>query len=206
MTGERHPMSAIFKSHYPLILASSSPRRQQFLQELGLDFSVQGAAIAEHQLPGEQAIDFVRRLAAEKAAAVARQHPQAVVIGADTAVVQEGQILGKPDNEQQARQMIRQLAGGWHQVWSGFAVQSLSLAIHRLEAVCTEVCFAPWGGQVCDAYGASGDGLDKAGAYGIQSSGAFLVQEIRGSYSNVIGLPLTELVAVLQDLALISPA
>lgn len=163
------------------------------------------ADIPEVQQEGEGAADFVQRLAHAKAAAVAEENPAAVVVGADTAVVHGGVILGKPAHVQEATAMVTALAGGWHEVWSGFAIVGADLSSQVSQAVCTKVRFAKLTKKLCQAYGASGDGLDKAGGYGIQSGGSFLVEEIVGSYSNVIGLPVAELVRQLLRLGVITP-
>ncbi|MEN8141852.1 MAG: Maf family protein, partial [Thermodesulfobacteriota bacterium] len=186
-------MAPVFKSVFPLILASGSPRRRDFLRQLGLEFRVASSDIPEELQEGEGAADFVRRLALAKAALVARANPGAAVVGADTVVVREGDILGKPADVAEAIAMVKSLAGGWHEVWTGFALLGPAPGQQTVRAVRTRVCFADLGPEVCRAYGESGDGLDKAGGYGIQSAGAFLVAEIKGSYSNVIGLPLSEL-------------
>ena len=199
-------MKSPFLACCPLILASNSPRRRDFFCQLGLDFSVISAHVDETPLPAENPDDFVRRLALAKAAAVAQDHPQSAVVGADTVVVAGGAILGKPADEAHAAEMIFELAGKWHEVWTGYAVLPPGGKQGVSEAVCTRVRFAPLSREICRAYAASGDGLDKAGAYGIQSGGAFLVEEIAGSHSNVIGLPMSQLLSTLLQLAILRPA
>ena len=199
-------MAAVFRNKCHLILASGSPRRRDFFCQLGLDFQVVCANVPEDAQTGEEPESFVQRLALAKAKAVAREHTGAAVVGADTVVVRDGQILGKPRHLDGAVTMVKSLAGQWHEVWSGFTVISPGAGATITESVCTKVRFAALAHEVCYSYGQSGDGLDKAGGYGIQSAGAFLVEEIEGSYSNVIGLPMAQLIRVLLELAIIEPA
>lgn len=190
---------AVFKTIQPLILASGSPRRRDFLADLGLQFQVKTAEVDEAALAGEGPEVFVRRLACEKAWAVANRHPGHIVLGADTVVVRDGHLLGKPDSRQQAEEILASLAGRWHEVWTGFALCCREPHLERLGAVVTRVRFAELSAEVIRAYVATGDGDDKAGAYGIQSGGAFMVAEIAGSYTNVIGLPVAEVIAALIE-------
>lgn len=195
----------MFQTLAPLILASGSPRRRKFLTELGLVFTLASADIDESSRPGELPGELVCRLAGEKAAVVAAEHPEAWVIGADTVVVLGGAILGKPDDPAEALAMLERLNGRTHQVWSGVAIANLRNRVSRAFAVCTEVSFAETAQAVLAAYVATGESLDKAGAYGIQGQGVFLVDSIRGSYSNVVGLPLPELLGQLLELGIIGP-
>lgn len=196
--------SPLFKTHQPLILASGSPRRRRMLAELGLDFTLAVADIAEVAQPGESPADFARRLAGEKAAAVAARHPASWVLAADTVVARAGRILGKPADPEDAVAMLTALSGHWHTVWTGFALRRGRESLQ--EVVATEVRFAELTAPLIRAYVATGEPLDKAGAYGIQGRGGLLVKEIRGSYSNVVGLPLAEVIAALIARAIISPA
>lgn len=191
---------AVFNTLRPLILASGSPRRRDFLTELGLTFQVETAAVDESVLAGEEPEGFVRRLASEKAWAVANHHLGHVVLGADTVVVRDGLILGKPRHQQEAEEMLASLSGRWHEVWSGFSLCCRQPHLEKVGAVVTKVRFADLSPEVVAAYVATGDGDDKAGAYGIQSGGAFLVAEISGSYTNVIGLPVAEVIAALLEI------
>jgi septum formation protein len=196
----------MFQALATLILASGSPRRRKFLSELGLAFSVASADVDETILPNELPGELVCRLAGEKAAAVAADHPEAWVIGADTVVVLGGEILGKPADPTAALVMLGRLNGRTHQVWTGVAIVNLQNRVNRAFAVCTEVSFAETAPAVLAAYVATGEPLDKAGAYGIQGLGVFLVDSIRGSYSNVVGLPLPELLGQLLELGIVGPA
>lgn len=196
----------MFQTLAPLILASGSPRRRKFLTDLGLVFSLASADLDESIRPGELPGELVCRLAQEKAAVVAADHPEAWVIGADTVVVLGGAILGKPAGPAEALAMLERLNGRTHQVWTGVAIANLHHRVGRVFAVCTEVSFAETAPAVLAAYVATGEPLDKAGSYGIQDIGVFLVDTVRGSYSNVVGLPLPELLGQLLELGIIAPA
>ncbi|HIJ77740.1 MAG: Maf family protein [Desulfobulbaceae bacterium] len=198
-------MKDAFQTICPLILASGSPRRHDFLTNLGLDFTVRVADIAENCLPGEKPKAFVERMALEKARAVAALVAGAWVLAADTVVAVDEQILGKPEDEAAARRMLMLLAGRWHQVWTGFCLCCKDSGEQVIRSVCTEVCFIPLSPNLCAAYVATGEPLDKAGSYGIQGRGGFLVKEIRGSYTNVVGLPLAEVLEELLRLGIIAP-
>lgn len=189
-----------------LILASASPRRRDFLQQLGLSFTCRPAEIVERQEAGEGPADFVARLAREKAGVIAAGSPDAWVLAADTVVVLDGRILGKPRDAAEARAMLGELAGRWHQVWTGFAILCQARAVQVERAVTTEVSFAGLAPELIAAYVATGEPLDKAGAYGIQGRGGCLVEEVRGSYSNVVGLPLAEVVGELLALGVLRVA
>lgn len=197
--------SEIFTTTEKIILASGSPRRRDFLRDLGIDFEVMAADVDETPLPGEVPEVFVLRLAGEKAEAVSRLHPDAWVLGADTVVVVDGKVLGKPVSREEALRMLQALNGRRHQVWTGFCLCHETKQIEKSRAVCTEVRFGDYPRHVFEAYVASGEPLDKAGSYGIQGLGAFLVEEVKGSYSNVVGLPLAEVVQELLTLGVISP-
>lgn len=194
---------ALFTVNGELVLASASPRRRGFLEELGLPFLCRPAEIVEVQEAGEGPAAFVSRLAREKATAIAELLPTAWVLGADTVVVLDEQILGKPADPAAATAMLRQLSGRWHQVWTGFAIYRADRALLVERAVTTEVCFAGLSPELIAAYVATGEPLDKAGSYGIQGQGGCLVEEVRGSYSNVVGLPLAEVIGELLTLGVL---
>jgi len=196
----------MFTACRPLILASASPRRQEFLQRLGLDFQVAPAHIDETPETGEAPETFVRRMALTKAQHIARQHPESVVLGADTVVVLAGTIFGKPQDREEAFRILKRLQGRTHQVMTGFAVVSRQQAIEVIDAHITQVAFDRFDDVVLRAYVDSGEPMDKAGAYGIQDRGAFLVRSITGSYSNVVGLPLNAVVQTLLRCGLAAPA
>lgn len=186
-----------------LVLASASPRRQRFLHELGLDFTVQPADVDETLRPGELPAVFVRRLAEEKARAVAGARSGSWVLAADTIVEVDGEILGKPVDGVDAVRLLQKLRNRWHAVWTGFCLMRDKAVMTGV--VRSEVRFGDFSDAVCAAYVATGEPLDKAGAYGIQGKGAFLVREIKGSYSNVVGLPLHEVVDALLAQGIIEP-
>lgn len=179
-----------------LILASASPRRRELLALMGVRFVVRPADIDESVLPGEPVTDFVCRLAAAKAAAVAATEQQAAVLAADTLVVCEGEVLGKPRDRADALAMLGRLSGRWHRVLS--AVSLLADGQRHDALTDTEVCFRAFAPGEAEAYWASGEPADKAGAYGIQGLGGCFVTAIRGSYSGVVGLPMAETLALLR--------
>ena len=184
-----------FRTQERLILASGSPRRRDFFADLGLAFEVRVTDIDETPQPGERPADFVARLAREKAQGV--DQPDAWVLAADTAVVVDGDILGKPGDEDEACAMLMRLSGRWHEVWTGFSLWRQRTDELCTKTVCTRVRFMPLTPELCRAYVRTGEPLDKAGAYGIQGKGCFLVTEINGSYTNVVGLPMAEVLETL---------
>ncbi len=187
----------------PLVLASASPRRRGFLHQLGYPFEVVTPATAEEPRPDEDATAYVLRNAREKAADVAgRVAAGAVVIAADTVVVLRGRIMEKPQSAADAHAMLRALSGQVHQVITGCCVRGPGRdgkPAERSFAVATDVEFKELPDAEIDAYIASGEPMDKAGAYAIQGRAAYMIRQIRGSYTNVVGLPLTELVEILED-------
>lgn len=177
----------------PLVLASASPRRAHILQAQQLAFVVDPSAADETALPGEQPAPHVLRLAMEKARTVAARHPAAVTLACDTIVVLDGGILGKPRDAQHAVQMLQQLAGREHQVFSGVALVAPRVGFARADHDVTVVRFRPLDQAEIRRYVAGGEPADKAGAYGIQGHGAMLVEAIAGCYFNVMGMPLVAL-------------
>jgi septum formation protein len=170
-----------------LVLASQSPRRRDLLFHAGLPHNVRPATLNEDVLPGEAPVDYVRRLAREKACAVTCG-PDEVVIGADTTVVCEGRILGKPEDEADARRMLRGLSGKRHDVITGVCLRhALTLAV---EHEVTGVWFDDLSEADIEDLIRSGETMDKAGAYAIQGRASRYVSRIEGSYSNVVGLPV----------------
>ncbi|UXD86395.1 Maf family protein [Thalassolituus hydrocarboniclasticus] len=180
-----------------LILASASPRRRELLQQIGVKFRIEVADIDETPLSAEHPAAYVARLALGKAQKIAAENPGCVVLGSDTTVVLDDEILGKPENADDAARMLAALAGRRHQVMT--AVALVKDDQQRVQTVITNVHFAPLSAAQISAYVATGEPADKAGAYGIQGLGAVLVDAIEGSYSNVVGLPLTETAAMLQQ-------
>lgn len=174
-----------------LVLASASPRRAELLTTLGLRFSVQPADIDESVLDGEDPAAYVERVARAKAAAIAAADPDVVVVAADTTVVLDGAIFGKPRDGDEARSMLRRLSGRDNQVLTGVAVIAAGRVVARVAA--TTVSFSVLDDADIDWYVTTGDLLDKAGAYAIQGAGGLFVTGIDGSYHNVVGLPLDTL-------------
>lgn len=187
-----------------LILASSSPRRRRLLTEAGLLFRVVVPETEETHRPGETPEAYVLRNAREKAMWAARQprEEEAVVLGADTVVVQDGQILEKPDDEAHARHMLRRLSGRAHLVVTGVCLLRCggTVPAEISFAESTNVKFRALTGEEIDGYVASGEPADKAGAYAIQGGAAGMVDHIEGSYSNVVGLPVESVMSALKRL------
>lgn len=187
-----------------LILASGSPRRRELLAQAGFEFSIQAAEIDESVRPGEAPMAYVTRLAREKAEAVFRRGvgelagEGLVVLGADTSVVVDGEILGKPKDADDAARMLRMLAGRTHAVMTGVAV----VRGERVEvaAEVTMVEFLPMAESEIAAYVATGEPMDKAGAYGIQGRAARWIPRIQGCYFNVVGLPVALVSAMIEGL------
>lgn len=177
-----------------LTLASQSPRRRELLQRLGLALEVRPADADETPHPGERADAYVARLAVEKARAVAGE----VVLAADTTVVLGEEILGKPAGAEDARRMLRALSGRPHRVLSGVCVRRPATGFEQAAVVATEVDFAPLSEAEIAWYVATGEPLDKAGAYALQGAAGAFVRGVRGSVSNVVGLPLSESLALLR--------
>ena len=177
-----------------LVLASASPRRAELLAQIGVAFTIQSADIDESILPTEDPAKYVRRLANAKAREVALSiAQQAFVLGADTVVVVDGEVLGKPKELDDAAQMLAKLSGREHHVLTGVAlVESPQARQIQSFVVTTAVRFRCLSSQEITAYLNSGEPMDKAGGYGIQGLGGALVKSITGSYSNVVGLPLAE--------------
>jgi septum formation protein len=174
-----------------LILASGSPRRKELLGHLGVDFDILVTDVDESLHTEESPPDYVTRLAIEKAAAAAR--PESIAIGADTTVAIDGQIFGKPADVEDAARMLGLLSGRTHEVFTGVGLSDGSSITVR-----TEVTFASLASSDIAWYIATGEPMDKAGAYGMQSIGGAFVASIVGSYSNVIGLPLVETAELLR--------
>lgn len=173
-----------------LILASASPRRADLLREAGFDVEVQPANINEDVISGEPPEVYVRRVAEAKGRAISEGAPGRYVLAADTAVVVDGQILGKPASPEDAGQMLRALSGRSHLVISGVCLMKEGQAVAETEVAVTVVEFAELTPAEVEWYVASGESMDKAGGYGIQGLASRFVTRIDGSYSNVVGLPI----------------
>jgi len=184
-----------------LVLASSSPRRAEVLADAGFTFEAVAAGVDETRRTGEQAEAYVRRLAEAKARAVAGGvSPPAIVIAADTVVVMDGEVLGKPASAEDAGRMLRSLSGRTHQVLTGLAVLKIPGGAAWVEIETTQVTFAPLAEAEIEAYVTSGEPLDKAGAYAIQGRGGRFVARVEGCYFNVVGLPLARLYRILREM------
>ena len=173
-----------------LILASASPRRQQLLTQVGIPFAIEPANIDERTTPGEAPQDYVLRMAYEKAQRVAQQRPSAFVLGADTIVTIDHQILGKPRDLAEARRMLRSLSGRTHAVMTGLALLHHDRGIVQRDAVSTSVRFRHLSEHDIETYVTIAQPLDKAGAYAIQDSACAFVESFDGCYTNVVGLPV----------------
>ncbi len=184
-----------------LVLASGSPRRRQLLAALGIEAEVRPPNVPEEVLPGEDAHDAAERLAVEKARAVAASAPAgSVVLAADTLVVLDRTALGKPVDEADARRMLASLAGRRHDVVTGVAVARDGRVVSGREV--TGVVFAPMDEATIARYVATGEPLDKAGAYGLQGLGGLFVERVEGTPTNVVGLPVRLLYRLLADVGL----
>lgn len=173
-----------------IILASASPRRAEILTTVGWPFDVLAVHIDESRRQDEGAADYVQRLAREKAETAAARTVGLNVVGADTTVVIDDQILEKPVDEKDARSMLEMLSGRWHKVLTGVAVVDRKSSQSRVAYQETQVKFAAMNNDEIEWYVASGEPMDKAGAYAIQGQGARFIESIRGDYFNVVGLPV----------------
>lgn len=196
-----------FRTIQPFVLASSSPRRRELLALMGLTFETVVSGVDEtvcglSELPEE----LVLRCAREKAEAVCELYPNAWVLGADTVVALGGRIFGKPADFREAVRMLGELSGKVHGVISGFCLVNRSRQYFGIRSVVTKVRFKDLTEAEIRAYAESAEPLDKAGAYGIQGMGAFLVASIEGSYTNVVGLPLSETLEMLMQYGVVAPA
>ena len=183
-----------------MILASKSPRRSEMLTKLGLDFDVISSGVEESPIPGETPEKHVLRLAEAKALDIGSRHPDRWIIAADTIVSIGGSILGKPKTESEAFKMLGRLSGQEHSVWTGFSVQHSGKRKDEHRAVQTAVRMKVLSPGEMKWYVRTGEPFDKAGGYAIQGIGSFLIESIRGSYTNVVGLPLCELIETLTRL------
>src|SRR5918911_2749517 len=173
-----------------LVLASSSPRRAEILRAVGWPFEAEAADVDESLRAGERAVRYVERLAREKAETVAARRLFGLVLGADTTVVVDGEVLGKPRDEAEARRMLRRLRGRWHEVLTGVALVRAETRQSVTAHERTRVRFAPMTDAELDWYVATGEPADKAGAYAVQGQGALFIEAIDGDYWNVVGLPV----------------
>jgi septum formation protein len=183
--------------HPNLILASKSPRRRYLLEQAGLEFSIIPSDFDESSVTPTSLADYVKRLAEAKAGDISEKHPDSWIIGADTIVYVDNAILGKPGSRAEARTMLRSLSDKTHQVYTGYCICCRTADRHHSDFVKTDVRFKKLTEKEIDWYIASGEPFDKAGAYAIQGLGTFLVRSINGSYTNVVGLPVCEVLEYL---------
>ena len=182
----------IFKSEKPIILASGSPRRKELLELLGVPFEIVVSNVPENEPSSElSSVEYAQSLAITKTVTVAENYPDAVVIGADTIVALDKHIFPKPENNEEAKKFLRRLSGRTHSVITSVAISVAGKTYTFTDE--TKVTFIELDDALIDMYVASGDSLDKAGAYGIQSGGALFVEEIVGDYYSVMGLPISAL-------------
>jgi septum formation protein len=186
-----------------LILASASPRRAEILRNSGIQFEIRKTDVDESRLAGELPGDYVRRLALAKALSAATEYrdpvDETLILGADTVVVVDADILGKPASQDDARSMLRRLSGRIHEVHTGLALLRKPGTMQRVVEEITRVHFASLSEREIEDYIATGEPFDKAGAYGIQGIGGRYVTRIEGCYFNVMGLPLAQLWSLLCE-------
>ena len=173
-----------------IILASASPRRAELLKQIGVEFELAISNVEERPRPDEAPPDYITRIARAKVIAVARQRDTGLVIGADTVVVLDGRLIGKPEDETDAQNLLRQLSGRWHAVMTGVALYDVQTKHEVADYDKTLVKFAQLTDREIEWYVETGEPMDKAGAYGIQGLGGLFVDEIAGNYYNVVGLPI----------------
>ena len=188
-----------------LILASQSPRRKYLLEQVGLDFKIVPSRIDEQNATSLSPEMLVKTLAEAKAKKVAGRYPEYWIIGADTIVLIDGIILGKPDSMDTAREMIRHLNGNMHQVLTGFTICNAARKTTITDMERTDVYFKRLSSAEIEWYLQTDEPFDKAGAYAIQGLGMFLVKQIKGSYTNVVGLPVCEVLDRLYRIGIIEP-
>ena len=189
-----------------LILASESPRRRELLSAVGIPFRVLPSGVDETPLPGETPARFARRAAMDKGQNVADRHPGAFVLSADTIVVAGGRILGKPRDRAEARRMLSFLAGKEHRVYTAVCLLCAGRGYRDAGTEVTRVRFRALTPPEVAAYARTGEGDDKAGAYAAQGAGMLLIERVCGSFTNVVGLPMTRVVAMLRRAGLIRVA
>ncbi len=186
-----------FKTNRPFVLASASPRRNELLASLGIPFTIHASDVEERSIKKDERPEtYAQALASIKASAIYEDYPEAVVIGADTVVSLNGKVYPKPNSTAQAIEFLEELSGQTHSVISGVSILQEG-AITQFTSL-TEVTFRTLDLAFIQAYAATGDPLDKAGGYGIQTAGGLLVSEIKGDYNNVVGLPISELAQELR--------
>ena len=187
-----------------LVLASESTRRVDILRTLGVSFSIMPPGIDEHRRPSESPKEYVLRIAYEKARKVGDLFPDKWIIGADTVVVHKGKVLGKPKTDEDAFAMLKRLRANWHKVYTGYCILNASKQIVYQDVAETKVFIKDLTDDEIAKYVGTSEPFDKAGSYAVQGKGGYMVKEIKGSYTNVVGLPICEITEVLLSLGILS--
>jgi septum formation protein len=192
------------KDENAIVLASESTRRVDMLRTLGISFSIIPPDIDERKRKDETIREYVLRIAFEKARKVGTHFPDKWVIGADTIVVHRGRVLGKPKTEADAMEMLKSLRGKWHKVYTAYCILNVSKSTTYRDVVETKVFIKDLTDEEIRRYIKTSEPFDKAGSYAVQGKGGFMVKEIKGSYSNVVGLPICEIAEVLLSQGILS--
>ena len=187
-----------------IVLASESARRVDILRTLGISFSIMPPGIDERRKPYESPKDYVLRIAYEKARKVGDLFPDKWIIGADTVVVHKGKVLGKPKADEDAVAMLKRLRANWHKVFTGYCILNASKQIVYQDVAETKVFIKDLTDKEIAKYVGTSEPFDKAGSYAVQGRGGYMVKEIKGSYSNVVGLPICEITDALLSLGILS--
>lgn len=183
----------------PIILASGSPRRRELLLQAGLKFEVEPSSYKEEMGLDMEPEDLAKYLSQKKAIEVAKKHKDSIIIGADTFIVFEGELIGKPKTKEEAKEMLKKLSGKAHSVITGFTIIDTGLNKTVSDFAETKLFFRDISDEEINSYVETGEPLDKAGAYAIQGLGGIFVQRIEGDYYNIVGLPLSKVVERLKD-------
>jgi septum formation protein len=187
-----------------IVLASESTRRVDILRTLGVSFSIMPPGIDERRKPYESPKDYVLRIAYEKARKVGDLFPDKWIIGADTVVVHKGKVLGKPKADEDAVAMLKRLRANWHKVFTGYCILNASKQIVYQDVAETKVFIKDLTDDEIAKYVGTSEPFDKAGSYAVQGRGGYMVKEIKGSYTNVVGLPICEITEALLSLGILS--
>ena len=187
-----------------IVLASESTRRVDILRTLGVSFSIMPPGIDERRKAYESPKDYVLRMSYEKAQKVGDLFPDKWIIGADTVVVHKGKVLGKPKTEEGAVAMLKRLRANWHKVFTGYCILNVSKQIVYQDVAETKVFIKDLTDEEITNYVSTSEPFDKAGSYAVQGKGGYMVKEIKGSYTNVVGLPICEITDALLSLGILS--
>lgn len=203
LSGESQSIT-MYTQASPIVLASASPRRKLLLEELGITFECLPADIDEAVLTNEHPKDLASRLAMSKANIVATRHSDRFVLGADTDVELDGEILGKPKDHKDACRILAKIAGRTHTVWGGCALVNISRGVANVVVSSTKVTMLPISSSLIERYVATGEPMDKAGAYAVQGIGSQFISHITGSYPNVVGLDTPRVIELLKKYGVIN--